>query len=204
MSQWIGPAPVQIMACRLFGAKPSSKPTLFFVNCALRSKLKWNLNQNVKTFHSWKPIRKYLLRNGGHFVRGGWVNSERAEKSWQPFWMISMWQWKHLQTPSPTLNEMSDASTIIVSAIHHFVAIHQQAHNNDQVWFRIHTRLTFQGLITNQILCHGKQKQLWYMTPRVYKRSVHFPRPWDVSLAFHLTHHFVRRGEKWCTYNHGF
>ena len=70
MSQWIGPASVQIMACRLFGAKPSSKPTLFFVNCALRSKLKWNLNQNIKNFHSWKPIRKYLLRNGGHFVRG--------------------------------------------------------------------------------------------------------------------------------------
>ena len=28
MRQWIGPALVQIMACRLFGAKPLSKPML--------------------------------------------------------------------------------------------------------------------------------------------------------------------------------
>ena len=30
MSQWVGPALVQIMACRLFGAKPLSKPMLVY------------------------------------------------------------------------------------------------------------------------------------------------------------------------------
>ena len=51
MRQWIGSALVQLMACRLFGAKPISKPTVvFFVNCTIRNKLQWNFNQNTKLF----------------------------------------------------------------------------------------------------------------------------------------------------------
>ena len=51
MRQSIGSALVQIMACRLFGAKPLSKPILGY--CQLnpyRSKLQWDLNQNTKRF----------------------------------------------------------------------------------------------------------------------------------------------------------
>ena len=44
---WIWAALIQIMACRLFGAKPLSKPNRFIFNRALRNQLQWNLNQNA-------------------------------------------------------------------------------------------------------------------------------------------------------------
>ena len=70
MRQWIGSALVQIMACRLFGAKPLSKPECWDnVNWTLRNKLQWNPNQNLKKNHQRKCIRKYRRRNGGHFVQ---------------------------------------------------------------------------------------------------------------------------------------
>ena len=72
MRQWIGLALVQIMACRLFGAKPLSKPILGYysfsrcqrcrgrlvprwsawaiINCTLMNKLQGNFNQNKKLF----------------------------------------------------------------------------------------------------------------------------------------------------------
>ena len=50
MCQWIRSALVQIMACRLFGAKPLSKPMLFIVNWTLRNKIGWNFNKNTKRF----------------------------------------------------------------------------------------------------------------------------------------------------------
>ena len=37
------------MACRLFGAKPLSKPMLVIVNWTLRNKLQWNFNQHSKS-----------------------------------------------------------------------------------------------------------------------------------------------------------
>ena len=61
MHQWIGSALVQIMACRLFGAKPLSKSILYYCQADLRETLQWNFNQNTK----W--------RNVGHFVQGRWV-----------------------------------------------------------------------------------------------------------------------------------
>ena len=51
MCQWTGPTLVQIMACRLFGAKPLSEPTqTLILNRTLRKKLQPNLNQNTKLF----------------------------------------------------------------------------------------------------------------------------------------------------------
>ena len=47
---WIGWALVQIMACRLFAAKPLSKPMLGYCQLALRNKLPYNFNQNRKFF----------------------------------------------------------------------------------------------------------------------------------------------------------
>ena len=48
MRQWIGSTFVQIMACRLFGAKPWSKPCWVIVNWTLRNKLPGNFYQNAK------------------------------------------------------------------------------------------------------------------------------------------------------------
>ena len=53
MHQCTGSALVQVMAWRLFGAKPSSKPMnagLFIVDWTIRNKLQWNSKQNTKIF----------------------------------------------------------------------------------------------------------------------------------------------------------
>ena len=50
MHQWIASALVQIMACRLFCAKPLSKPMLCYINWTFRNKLQWNFNQNTSHF----------------------------------------------------------------------------------------------------------------------------------------------------------
>ena len=49
MRLWIESALVQIMACRLFGAKSLSKPILCYCQ-TLRYKPKWNINQDTKLF----------------------------------------------------------------------------------------------------------------------------------------------------------
>ena len=72
MRQWIGSILLQIMACRLFGAKPLSKPMLGYCQWILRNQLQWNFNWNTKFFiHENAYENKYRLRNGGHLVRGG-------------------------------------------------------------------------------------------------------------------------------------
>ena len=48
--QWIESALVQIMACRLFCAKPLCKPVLGYCQLDPRNKLHWNFNQNTKLF----------------------------------------------------------------------------------------------------------------------------------------------------------
>ena len=61
MRHWTGSALVQIMACRLIGAKPLSESMLEYCQS------KYNI------FRSWKCISKCHLGNGGHFVQGRWV-----------------------------------------------------------------------------------------------------------------------------------
>ena len=58
---------VQIMACRLAGAKPLSEPTMEYFSRTIGSKLQWNINRNY-FFHSRKYIWKCRLKNGGHSV----------------------------------------------------------------------------------------------------------------------------------------
>ena len=74
MHQWIGSALVQIMACRLFGAKPVSKPMLCYCQLDPWEQTLVKLLSKYKTFYSRKCIWKYHLRNGDHFVKGGWDN----------------------------------------------------------------------------------------------------------------------------------
>ena len=66
MCQWFGSAFVQIMACRLIGAKPLSRPILGYVNWPLRNELQWDFNKNTKCTFSkvhmnissakWRPF----------------------------------------------------------------------------------------------------------------------------------------------------
>ena len=66
MRQWIGSTLVQIMACRLFGAKPLSEPIAGLLWIGL---LGINPSEKKKngTSHSRKCIWKYHLANDNHF-----------------------------------------------------------------------------------------------------------------------------------------
>ena len=61
MRQWLGSALVQIMACRLFGAKPLPKPMLGFCQLDPYDQNSVKFQSKHKTFHSRKCIWKYLL-----------------------------------------------------------------------------------------------------------------------------------------------
>ena len=69
--QWIGSEMVQIMACRLFGTKPLSKPMLSCCWLGPWAPTSMKFQSKYKTFHSRKKnIKKCRLRNGGYFVQG--------------------------------------------------------------------------------------------------------------------------------------
>ena len=69
MRQSIAWALLQIMACRLFGAKPLSKPVLVIINWTPRNELQWNFNQNLKFFIEENAFEIVVCQNGGHFPR---------------------------------------------------------------------------------------------------------------------------------------
>ena len=71
MRQWNGLALVQIMACRLCGTKPSSKP---IVNCTLTDKLHWNFNQNQNLFIHKNASENILCEMAAILSTGRWVN----------------------------------------------------------------------------------------------------------------------------------
>ena len=70
MCQWIGSALVQIMACRLFGAKPLSKSMLVYCQLEPKEQISVKFQSKCKTFHSWKCVRNCRLRNDALFVQG--------------------------------------------------------------------------------------------------------------------------------------
>ena len=55
--------------------KPLPKPMAPHWQLHLRNKLQWKSNRNKITFHSSNCVWKCRLRNGGHFIQGGWVKS---------------------------------------------------------------------------------------------------------------------------------
>ena len=79
MYQWSGVALVQIMACRLFGAKPLSKPMLDCCHWTLRNKLQWNFNQNAKLFIRENACENIVLEMAAILSRGRWVNCKCQE-----------------------------------------------------------------------------------------------------------------------------
>ena len=69
MRQWSESTLVQIMACRLFGAKPLSKPTVGYCQLDPKEQTSVKFWSQYKTFHSRKCIWKCRLRNGDNFVQ---------------------------------------------------------------------------------------------------------------------------------------
>ena len=76
MRQWIGSALVQIMACRLFGAKSLSTPVLGHFNWTLTNKLQWHFNQNTKFFSQENASENIVCEMAAILFRGRWVNEE--------------------------------------------------------------------------------------------------------------------------------
>ena len=76
MRQWIGPAWVQIMGCRLFGAKSLSKNQCWdIVNWTLMNKFKLNFNQNTKPSIHENASENIVCEKAAILPRGRWVNT---------------------------------------------------------------------------------------------------------------------------------
>ena len=71
MRQWMRSALVQIMTCRLFGAKPLSKPMQGSCQLDLRIKLQWNFNQNTKLFIHKNAFENIVCQMAAISFRGG-------------------------------------------------------------------------------------------------------------------------------------
>ena len=70
MRQWTGSALVQIMAWRLFDAKPLCEPMLVYYQLDLQEQNSVKFESKYKTFDSTKCIWKCCLQYGGHFAPG--------------------------------------------------------------------------------------------------------------------------------------
>ena len=76
MCKWIGSALVQIMACHLFGATPSSIHQCWVIAIwALRNKLQWNYNQNKKLFIDENTSENIVCEPVAILSMGRWVKS---------------------------------------------------------------------------------------------------------------------------------
>ena len=76
MHQWIGSAPVQIMTCHLFGAKPLFKPIQCWVIAlwTLRNKLQLNYNQYTKLFINENTSENIVCKMAAILSQPQWVN----------------------------------------------------------------------------------------------------------------------------------
>ena len=105
------PSLVQIMACRLVGAKPLSEPMLILLIRTLGTN-QWNPRENLIHFHSrkyiWKCLQKgvYLVSASYsviHDIAANSSNGTQYSTEWlephtlsQTFWhFIRKWNWKH-------------------------------------------------------------------------------------------------------------
>ena len=71
MRQWIGSALGQIMACRLFGAKPLSKPVLGYCQLDRKEQTSVKFESEFYHFHARKCIWKCCLPEWRPFCSGG-------------------------------------------------------------------------------------------------------------------------------------
>ena len=79
--QWTWSTLVQVMACRLSGAKPLPEPMPPYCQLHSYEHTSVKFESRYKTFHSWKCAWKCRLWNGGHFVQ--------EEMSWHV--LLSQW-----------------------------------------------------------------------------------------------------------------
>ena len=70
MCQWIRSALVQVMACRLFGAKPLTDPLLTYCQLDSWEHISVNSNRNSVIFIQETAFEIVVYHNGGHFVQG--------------------------------------------------------------------------------------------------------------------------------------
>ena len=80
MRQYNIPTLLQIMTCRLFGAKPLSEPTLPYCQLIPTEHISMKFYSKFTSFHSRRCTGKCRLRNGGHFVSASmcWLMCELA------------------------------------------------------------------------------------------------------------------------------
>ena len=71
--QWTGPTLVQVMACRLFDAKPLPETMLAYRQLHSWEQIQWNLNRNSIISIQENGFGNVVCQNGGHLVRGRWV-----------------------------------------------------------------------------------------------------------------------------------
>ena len=74
MRQWIVSVLAQILACRLFGAKPLSKPTLGYCQLvSLGTKILWKFDENTKLFIHENISENVVCEMAAILARGWWV-----------------------------------------------------------------------------------------------------------------------------------
>ena len=93
MRHWIGSALVQIMACRLSGAKPLSEPMLTYCRLEPKEHISIEFYLKFEKFHSWNPF-EHVVREIRPFYPGGrWVNNISAISYRATTDNISLWDW---------------------------------------------------------------------------------------------------------------
>ena len=70
MRQWTGPAFIQVMDCRNFGAKPLPEPRLAYCHLHSWKKFQRHLNRNSEIFIEENAFEIVVCQNGGHFIQG--------------------------------------------------------------------------------------------------------------------------------------
>ena len=75
MRQWIGSALVQIMACRLFGAKPLSKPVLGYCQLNPQEQILVKFYKNKKLFSRKNASKNIVCEIAAILSRGEWVKT---------------------------------------------------------------------------------------------------------------------------------
>ena len=76
MRRWTGSALVQVMACRLFGAKPLPESMLPYCQLDLKNKLHWN--SNTKLFIQENSSENVVCEMAAILFREGFVNAPRS------------------------------------------------------------------------------------------------------------------------------
>ena len=109
MRQWTVPLLVQIMACRLFGDNPISKPMM--VQCQLDNKehISKKFYLKFKTFHSRKCIWKHLLQKWRRSCLGLNVLNKLSVAH---IWVTFFWTHRLLHSPSSSTGGSSTVSGV--------------------------------------------------------------------------------------------